>query len=88
VLVQASWTLLRTRPNDPMVVWANAVADRRGRRVAVVALARKLAGVLYALWRDGSIYDPKHEQGESQRVPPGPAAVKGELAPLVGSAAP
>lgn len=58
VLVQAAWTLLRTRPDDPIVRWANAVADRRGHRTAVVALARKLAGILYALWRDGSTYDP------------------------------
>ena len=27
--------------------------DRRG-----VALARKLAGVLWAMWRDGTVYDP------------------------------
>lgn len=58
VLVQAAWTLLRTRPDDPIVRWANRVAERRGHRVAVVALARKLAGLLYALWRDGSRYEP------------------------------
>jgi transposase len=58
VLVQAAWTLLRTRPLDPIVLWANAKADRRGHRVAVVALARKLSGILYALWRDGTTYDP------------------------------
>jgi hypothetical protein len=23
-----------------------------------VALARKLSGILYAMWRDGSVYDP------------------------------
>ena len=83
VLVQASWTLIRTRPKDPIVQWANAVADRRGHRVAVVALARKLAGVLYAIWRDGSNYEPDHA-----RMLPASDAVKDELAPLVGSAAP
>jgi hypothetical protein len=31
---------------------------RRDERVAVVALARKLSGVLYAMWRDGSVYQP------------------------------
>ena len=35
-----------------------AIAERRGKRVAVVALARKLAGILYALWRDGTEFDP------------------------------
>jgi len=83
VLVQASWTLIRTRPNDPIVQWATAVAQRRGHRVAVVALARKLAGVLYAIWRDGSSYDPAHGQ-----VPRTDEEVKDELASLVGSAAP
>jgi transposase len=56
-LVQAAWCAMRTRPNDAMVRWAHTVAQRRGRFVAAVALARKLAGVLYAMWRDGTEYD-------------------------------
>jgi transposase len=55
-LVQAAWTALRVRPEDPMCSWALQVSRRRGPRVAVVALARKLAGVLYAMWRDGTEY--------------------------------
>jgi transposase len=55
-LVQASWTALRVRPGDPMCAWALQVSRRRGIKVAVVALARKLAGVLYAMWRDGTEY--------------------------------
>lgn len=55
-LVQASWSARRCRPHDPMVSWAYQVELRRGRRVAMVALARKIAGILYALWRDGSTY--------------------------------
>jgi hypothetical protein len=35
-----------------------AIAKRRGKRIAVVALARRLAGVLWAMWRDGTVYDP------------------------------
>jgi transposase len=57
-LVQAAWTAMRTRPNDPMVRWAQGVAARRGRKIAAVALARKIAGILYALWRDGTNYNP------------------------------
>jgi len=34
------------------------IEHRRGRHVAVVALARKLAGILFALWRDGTTYHP------------------------------
>lgn len=57
-LVQAAWSARNTRPDDPMVVWSREVEKRRGKKVAVVALARKLAGILFALWRDQSIYDP------------------------------
>jgi transposase len=39
--------------------WADAVEQRRGTRVAVLALARKLAGIRYALWRHGGVYEPQ-----------------------------
>jgi transposase len=57
-LVQAAWAGRRRRPNDPLHRWAHRVAQRRGKQVAAVATARKLAGILYALWRDGTTYDP------------------------------
>lgn len=38
--------------------WATRIARRRGKRVAMVALARKLSGVMYAIMRDGTMYDP------------------------------
>jgi transposase len=62
MLTQAAWSLRRSRPNDPMVLWALEVEQRRGKRVAIIALARKMAGVLYALWRDSSTYDPAHRK--------------------------
>ena len=58
LLIQAAWCALRTRPQDPMVIWATAIAARRGKPIAVTALARKMAGILYAMWRDGTTYDP------------------------------
>jgi transposase len=57
-LIQAAWTHLRVRPGDPTSVWASQVAVRRGKHIAVTALARKLAGILFAIWRDGSTYRP------------------------------
>jgi transposase len=57
LLVQAAWAAVRSAPNDPMVSWAKRVAERRGKQIGSVALARKLAGILYALWRDGTSYD-------------------------------
>lgn len=62
VLVQAAWTALRTRPSDPMVIWANQIAARKHIFLAVVALARKLAGILFAVWRDGTTYNANHNK--------------------------
>jgi transposase len=68
-LVQAAWSLYRTRPNDPLVRWAEAVVRRRGRRVGLVALARKLAGILYAMWRDKTNYQPARAAAPSEEEP-------------------
>ncbi len=60
VLVQAAWALrfrCRTAAARPLQCWALEVEKRRGRRIATIALARKLAGILYALWRDGTTYE-------------------------------
>jgi transposase len=58
MLVEAAWTILRRRgsANAALHVWAAGIAARRGSRVAVVALARKLAGILFAMWRDGTTF--------------------------------
>lgn len=58
LLVEAGWRILRSTNPDvaPLKAWAEAIAARRGKRVAVVALARKLAAVLYAMWRDHTPY--------------------------------
>lgn len=56
-LVQAAWAAIRTAPNSPMVKWATQIAERRGRFIAVVALARKMAGIMIALWRDSTTYN-------------------------------
>jgi transposase len=58
-LVQAAWSARRWRKDHPMVQWALRVEARRGRHVAIVALARKMAGIMYAIWRDGGEYDSK-----------------------------
>jgi transposase len=58
MLVQAAWLILRSRDTtDPLRRWADNLVEKRGKRIAVVALARKLAGVLWAMWRDGTVYD-------------------------------
>lgn len=50
-LIQAAWAVWRRYPNDPMTRWATRIAERRGKPIAIVALARKLAGVMYAVWK-------------------------------------
>jgi transposase len=59
LLVEAAWALLRwrTEKNKALYDWAMRIAARRGRARACVALARKLAGILYAMWRDGTEFD-------------------------------
>jgi transposase len=58
LLVEAGWRILRSRKNEcaHLKVWAMQIAARRGKRIAVVALARRLSGILYAMWRDGNVY--------------------------------
>ena len=60
LLVEAAWSLLvraKSVKAKPLQAWAERIAARRGRRVAVVALARRLAGILYAMMRDGTEFD-------------------------------
>lgn len=65
-LIQACWVARRWAQEDPMVQWCLAVERRRGKKVAVVALARKMAGIMFAIWRDGTIYDSS--RGASSRA--------------------
>ena len=60
LLIQAAWSIIRTRASNPLKTWALAVARRRNQKViAAVALARRLAGVLWAMWRDGTVFEAK-----------------------------
>ncbi len=61
LLVQAAWRVWRA--SDPRTEafrrWAQHVARRRGKKVAIVALARRLARTLFAMWRDQVEYQPR-----------------------------
>jgi transposase len=58
LLVEAGWRILRSRKSESahLRAWALEISARRGKRIAVVALARRLSGILYAMWRDGTEY--------------------------------
>jgi transposase len=71
LLVEAAWRVLtskKTPETAPLRDWADRIAQRRGKSIAAVALARRLAGILYAVWRDESPYDPVKLEGRSNRV--------------------
>jgi transposase len=55
--IQAAWACWRSPGGAPFRMWVDRLAARRGRRIAVVALARRLSRVMYAIWRDGSSFD-------------------------------
>lgn len=57
LLVLAAHVALQRRRGEPMVQWALRVAEKRGKQKAVVALARKMAGVLWAVWKTGKPYE-------------------------------
>jgi len=56
LLVQAAWACWRSKGSGSLHAWVERVAARRGRRIAVVALARRLSRILYAIWRDLSVF--------------------------------
>jgi transposase len=61
LLVEAAWRMLRSTDPDvaALKAWGEAVARRRGKKIAATALARRIAGILYALWRDDRDYRPR-----------------------------
>lgn len=58
MLIQAAWLCWRSRraPTQHLRTWADALAARRGKRIAVVAFARRLSRILFAIWRDGTTF--------------------------------
>lgn len=59
LLVEAAWAVMRTKRADaePLRAWATRLTLRRGRGIAMVALARRLAGIAWRCWRDEMAYD-------------------------------
>jgi transposase len=68
LLVQSASSILRVGdPDDPLRRWGRGLAERRGRKIAVVAVARRLAGILWAMWRKGTAYEPARLGASSAR---------------------
>jgi transposase len=61
LLVQSGWSIWRSKDPDAARIkaWAQRIALRRGsKRLAAVAIARKLGGVLLAMWKNERDFDP------------------------------
>lgn len=58
LLIQAAWRMSRSSnaKTAGLRAWADAITHRRGKKVAMVALARRLTRILFAMWRDQSEY--------------------------------
>ncbi len=52
----ASALLTRFKRKDKVKTWGLAIAKRRNHRKATVAVARKLAVIMHAMWVDGTFY--------------------------------
>jgi transposase len=57
LLIQAAWVCWRHPGSATLKAWVEGLAARRGKRIAVVALARRLSRILFALWRDETEFD-------------------------------
>jgi transposase len=70
LLVQAAHGALRDKRPESLRLrqWAARIQHKRGRRVAVVAVARKLAGILYAMMRDRTEFKPDRSCGGPMAV--------------------
>jgi transposase len=75
LLVEAAWAVLRwkTERTKALHEWWAPIAQRRGKATAVVALARKLAGIMFAVWRDGTEFDPQLLRPRGEPASPGSA---------------
>ena len=59
-LIQGAWSIIRyaSKSNDRISVWALKVIERRGKQKAAVAIANKLARIIWAMLFHRSEYRP------------------------------
>jgi transposase len=61
LLIECAWGILsRQNPKtEALAQWATRIAERRGKRIAAVALARKLATILFAMTEHKCDFQPE-----------------------------
>ena len=84
LLVQAAWRVWRvSNPRtEPFRTWAQAIARRRGKQIAIVALARRLARTVFAMWRDEAEYQPQRIRTRGAQFVADATAQTGVSAPV------
>ncbi len=75
LLVECAWGILRRQnpKSEPLARWAARIAERRGKRIAAVALARKLAGILFAMTKNArtlALSNPRDYAAHRRLKPP------------------
>lgn len=70
LLVQAAWRIWLSKREETAALrtWAQLLARRRSTRIAIVALARRVARILFGMWRDESDYQPPRRRADA--MPP------------------
>jgi transposase len=68
LLVQVAQSTMRLRKASTSTLWEwpGRIEVRRGKNVAAVALARKVAGIFYAMMRDATIFKPCGRKEEAR----------------------
>jgi transposase len=59
-LTMAASALLLAKTDSHLQRWANELAQRIGRKKACVAVARKLASIMWAVWKAGRPFEPRN----------------------------
>jgi len=86
LLVEAAQVTVRSQPQ-----WRSKffhLAMRRGRKIAKVAMARKLAVHLYWMWRHGCDYGQLEKFGSHAGEPGNPDGVQSSTDVMIGHPAP
>jgi transposase len=67
LLVECAWGVLRRQHPSTRALreWALSIAARRGKRIAAVALARRLAAILFAMTQHGRAFEPERLERSS-----------------------
>ena len=72
-LVQAAWAHVRSKEDTALKRWFEAKVRKGGkgqRKKIVTGLARKLAELMWTLWRRGTAYQPFPRQSRRAPSPP------------------